>query len=106
MSSFLLWHEHQLMSSFCSDSIYGNAWSHYSWELSESFWTRWQPVLPAGRKFCNHLRTWRRKDGHLGVTPFQIIMGTELVGARSKHGVDRPPPGWQELMRSHFTNPR
>lgn len=94
-----------MLTVYVLRSIYGNAWSHYSWELGESFWTRWQPVFPAGRKFCNHLRTWRRQSGHLGVTPFQIIMGTESEGGRARHGVHLPPPGWQKLMKHHFENP-
>ncbi|GHJ89754.1 hypothetical protein NliqN6_6156 [Naganishia liquefaciens] len=76
--------------------IYGNAWSMYTWELPDSFWSRWGEIFPGGKEFCSSLRAWRRKDRHSGSRPFEIIMGTEDPKARTGGGLELPAAGWSD----------
>lgn len=70
--------------------VFGDVGDADGWEMSELFWDVWEGWFPVARKFCASLKGHRRRMGHKGSTPLEIIMGEEQPGARMKGRVGRP----------------
>ena len=71
--------------------VFGDVGDADSWELSQPFWDVWEGWFPVARRFCSSLQAHRRRYGHPGSTPLEIIMGTEQAGARMAGRVGKPP---------------
>ncbi|ORY30205.1 hypothetical protein BCR39DRAFT_529973 [Naematelia encephala] len=73
--------------------IFGNPLDTDAWEMPGQFWDTWEAWFDKGRKFCDSLSAWRRRDGHTGSTVAEMILGLETEGARRTGKVGRPV-GW------------
>ena len=86
------------LHSFISDTlsrarIFGVPLDPDAWEMSDSFWDEWEGWVPRGREYCRSLAEWRRRDGHVGSTVVELILGLERPVARRGDAVGRPR-GW------------
>lgn len=56
--------------------LFGPAWSIECWEMTTSFEDRWTGFWPKNLATAS-LADWRRKDGHTGASPLEVIMGLD-----------------------------
>ena len=89
------------LHSFISDTlssarIFGVPLDPDAWEMSDAFWDAWEGWVPGGREYCRSLAEWRRRDGHIGSTVVEIILGLERPAARRGDAVGRPR-GWSHV---------
>lgn len=61
--------------------------------MPSAYWDEWGGWFPRGREYCESLSDWRRRDGHLGSTVVEMILGLEGPIARRGDGIGRPL-GW------------
>lgn len=80
-------------STFLHARIFGVPLDPDAWELPGEYWDEWGGWFPQGREYCHSLGRWRRRDGHVGSTLLEMILGFEKRGSRREDAVGRPP-GW------------
>lgn len=71
--------------------IFGATLDPDAWELGDAYWDSWQGLVPRGRAYCRSLHAWRRRDGHVGSTVAEMILGVEPPNGRRKDPVGKPP---------------
>lgn len=88
--------KHPDITRFINDTIssariYGATLDPDAWEMPGEYWEEWEEWIPRGRAYCHSLSKWRRRDGHMGSSFLEMILGTEKEHARRTDPVGRPP---------------
>lgn len=74
--------------------VFGDPLDPDAWEMPDPFWDTWEQWFPGGREYCGSLKSWRRREGHVGSTVEEMILGIEGENGRMKEEVGKPP-GWK-----------
>lgn len=81
-------------SVFQEAKIFGQTADFHAWEMPREFWMAWQDAMPGGAVYCGSLAEWRRRDGHVGASVQDVLMGCEPSRSRRTDQVGYPP-GWR-----------
>ena len=80
-----------ITSTLSQAKIFGIPLDPDAWEMPENYWDEWEHWFPRGREYCDSFSKWRRRDGHVGCTVVEMILGLEPPNSRRNDAIGRPP---------------